>query len=293
MRFPSLRALEAFNEVARQLSIAKAADHLSVTHGAVSRLIGLLEGELDVRLFTRLPRGVELTAQGRLLMQQTTQAFALLEKGIADVKRVADDNAITVSLSMSLALKWLVPRLPSFRAAHPDIRVLVDADDGLADFEAGSVDVALRFGSGPWKGLHATLLAREELVAVASPALLGKLNTPMRARDVLRLPLVHDDFDPAWSRWAVAAGVPTLTASLPGQHFNDTGLLVAAALDGQAAALVRSLLAHDDLAAGRLVQLSDCTLPLKRSLYFVCRPGDDKRAPIRAFKAWLDHAMAA
>ncbi len=101
------------------------------------------------------------------------------------------------------------------------------------------------------------------------------------------LPLIHDDYNPGWEPWLERAGGGASGETLPGDRYGDTGLLIAAALDGQAVALVRRLLAADDLAAGRLVQVSDVTLPLERAVYFVCRAGDETRPAVAALRDWL------
>ena len=293
MRLPSLRAIQAFDAVARCGSFTMAADELSVTHGAVSRQVRLLEQQLDTDLFRRTAQGAEMTDDGQRLFLASSEAFAALRNGVADLKRRSEDRTITVSLPTSLALKWLVPRLPEFRAAQPDYAVLLDTNDALADFRSNTVDAALRFGKGAWKGLHVELLAREELVAVASPKLIGSRPTPLSASEISELPLLHDDYNPSWAQWFAQAGAEALGKDLAGDRYGDTGVLIAAAIDGQAVVLVRHLLAIDDLAAGRLIEISDVRLPIDQALYFVCRMGDQKRPAMRALRGWLHEQFAA
>lgn len=291
MRLPSLRAIQVFDAVARHRNFSRAADELAVTHGAVSRQIRSLEQQLGTTLFRRVAKGAELTGDGRVLFRSSREAFAALQSGIVDLERQAAKKTVTLSLTTSLALKWLVPRLPDFRSCHPEISILLDTNDAPVDFAAQAVDAALRYGQGSWKGLHARLLAKEELIAVASPGLIGDASPPLPPRVVTALPLVHDDYNPGWERWLERAGVGPGVAPLPGDRYADTALLIAAALDGQAAALVRRLLAADDLAAGRLVQISDVTLPLDRAVYFVCREGDENRPTVRVLHDWLSDQL--
>lgn len=288
---PSLRALQAFNAAARLGSFSRAADEMSITHGAVSRLVGLLEQDLGMPLFQRRARGVELTAAGQRLYDTTGQAFSLLAQGIAALAPDRHSSTLRVSLSTSLALKWLVARLPQFYARHPGIGITLDANDQLVDFDKSRIDVALRSGGGEWDGLQASLLLREELVAVAAPSLLARRAMPLTPQEILALPLVHDDFHGGWAAWARLAGV-ACDATLPGPHFNDTALLIGAVRAGQGVALVRRLLATDELAAGQLACLSDIAVPLEQSLYFVCRRGDQQRRPVVAFQHWLQESLA-
>ncbi|WP_420348452.1 transcriptional regulator GcvA [Pelagibius sp.] len=292
MRLPSLRAIQAFDAVARHGSFSRAADELAVTHGAVSRQIRALEQQLCTPLFHRTPKGAALTGNGEVLFQASRAAFAALRGGVADLARRNADRSVTLSLTTSLALKWLVPRLPAFRRRHPEIAVLLDTNDAPVDLFEQSVDCALRFGTGGWAGLHETRLTDEELVPVAAPGLVGDATLPLSPRDLIAFPLVHDDYNPGWDQWLEKAGAMPQAGALPGDRYIDSGVLIAAALDGQAVALVRRLLAADDLAAGRLIQVSDVTLPLERSLFFVCRAGDRNRPVVVALRDWLAESFA-
>ncbi|WP_299392114.1 transcriptional regulator GcvA [Pelagibius sp.] len=292
MRLPSLRAIQAFDAVARHGSFSRAADELAVTHGAVSRQIRALEQQLDTPLFHRTAKGAALTGDGAVLFQASRAAFAALRGGVADLARRRADTTITLSLTTSLALKWLVPRLPAFRRRHPEIAVLLDTNDAPVDLHEQPVDCALRFGTGGWTSLHETRLTEEELVAVAAPGLMDGASLPLSPHDLITFPLVHDDYNPGWDRWLEKAGAKSLNGALPGDRYIDSGVLIAAALDGQAVALVRRLLAADDLAAGRLIQVSDVTLPLERSLFFVCRAGDQNRPVVAALRDWLTESFA-
>lgn len=292
MRLPSLRAIQAFDAVARHGSFSRAADELAVTHGAVSRQIRTLEQQLCTPLFHRTAKGAALTGDGEVLFQASRAAFAALRGGVADLARRRADTAVTLSLTTSLALKWLVPRLPAFRRDHPDIAVLLDTNDAPVDLFEQPVDCALRYGIGGWPGLHQTRLTEEELVAVAAPGLIGNRSLPLAPRDLMAFPLVHDDYNPGWDQWLDKAGAEPPAGTLAGDRYIDSGVLIAAALDGQAVALVRRLLAADDLAAGRLIQVSDVTLPLERSLFFVCRAGDQTRPVVAALRAWLTESFA-
>jgi len=292
MRLPSLRAIQAFDAVARHGGFSRAADELAVTHGAVSRQIRALEQQLGTPLFHRTAKGAALTGDGEVLFQASRTAFAALRNGVADLARRRADTAVTLSLTTSLALMWLVPRLPAFRHRHPEIAILLDTNDAPVDLFEQQVDCALRFGTGGWPGLHETRLTEEELVAVAAPRLIGGRSLPLSPRDVISFPLVHDDYNPGWDRWLERAGAETPAGALPGDRYLDSGVLIAAALDGQAVALVRRLLAADDLAAGRLIQASDVTLPLERSLFFVCRAGDQNRPVVAALRDWLLESFA-
>ena len=282
-----LRALQASDETTTRSSLSKAADALNVTHGAISRQIKLLELHLSVTLFHRRPNGVELTKAGERLHQSTRGAFLALQLGVSEVKRIHHRQSITVSLSTSLALKWLVPLLSSFQQEHPGIALLLDTNDAFADFNTAEVDVALRFGEPGWDGLYHEQIRNEELIVVAAPSIVEKTRLPMCAEDVVDLPLLHDAFNIGWESWAAQVGLNADRINAQSIKYVDSAVLLEAAIDGQGVALARHLLAAKDLELGRLIRLDESRVPLDRGLYFVCRPGDQERITVRIFKKWL------
>ena len=282
-----LRGYQAFDVAATCGSLSKAADELGVTHGAISRQIKQLEEHLGILLFHRQPNGVETTDQGARLHEATQRAFNALQEGIQNVKRTADNQSITISLSASLATKWLVPRLPAFREAHPGLSVYLDTNDEVIDLQASQVDVALRYGTPAWGNLHSELLTEEELVVVAAPSLAEGQTIPMKPDAISSLPLLSDEFNPAWDIWATGNNLDPVKVANPMIRFVDSAVLITAAIDGQGVALARRLLVEDDLNAGRLVRLDQSVTGTDRSLYFVCRTGDRDRMPVRRFRKWL------
>jgi LysR family glycine cleavage system transcriptional activator len=282
-----LRALQAFDIAATTSNLSKAAKMLGVTHGAVSRQIKQLEQYFGLLLFYRRPNGVEKTNAGNQLHIATRQAFPMLEVGVQNVKSIRDHRSVTISLSISLAIKWLVPRLPEFRQKFPGIEVYLDTNDDVVDLDNSEVDIALRFGEPDLGGLHYEFLTEEELIVVASPTLVADKNLPMTPESIVRLPLLQDEFTPAWDKWAGLVGLDSSQLVSAKVNFMNSAVLVAAVIESQGVALVRRLLLDDDLKAGRLRRLDDTAVSLDSSLYFVCRNGDQHREPIRSLKNWL------
>lgn len=282
-----LRALQAFDAAATHSSLTRAAEALGVTHGAVSRQIKLLETYLGVHLLNRHPNGVEKTDAGEQLHRATRQGFSALQTGIGSVKREQDRRSITISLAASLATKWLVPRQPSFRAQHPGVALFLDTNDDVINFDDSEVDIALRYGVPNWTNLHHERLVDEDLIVVAAPSLVPGDKLPMKPLAIARMPLLHDQFEPAWDKWADAVGLERSRIAPAGVMYRDSAVLLTAVIDGQGAAIVRRLLVSDDLDAGRVVRLDDTSLASDRALYFVCRTGDQDRAMIRSLRNWL------
>jgi LysR family glycine cleavage system transcriptional activator len=211
----------------------------------------------------------------------------MLEVGVQNVKSIRDHRSVTISLSISLAIKWLVPRLPEFRQKFPGIEVYLDTNDDVVDLDNSEVDIALRFGEPDLGGLHYEFLTEEELIVVASPTLVADKNLPMTPESIVRLPLLQDEFTPAWDKWAGLVGLDSSQLVSAKVNFMNSAVLVAAVIESQGVALVRRLLLDDDLKAGRLRRLDDTAVSLDSSLYFVCRNGDQDREPIRSLKNWL------
>jgi LysR family glycine cleavage system transcriptional activator len=174
VRLPSLNGLCAFEAAARHLSFAGAAAELGVTRTAVSHQIRRLEEQLDVRLFVRLTASLALSKAGEAYLPDVRAAFDRLRVASRRLQvRPRQGRVLTVSTTPTLAAKWLVPRLPAFNAAFPDIEVRIGATMRLVDFAREPVDVAIRYGCGDWPGLRSDRLAMTDaFFPVCSPTLM-------------------------------------------------------------------------------------------------------------------------
>jgi len=260
-RLPNLKALHAFDAAARHLSFTKAAAELHVTQGAVSRMVRLLEQEVGARLFDRSPTGVSLTAAGARFAAGVADGFGRLRTAAAEVRRDAP-ALVRVGLLSSFATYWLMPRLPAFAAAHPGVEVELWPDHRPTPPGRDGIDLAVRYGAGPWSdGRHEMLLA-ERLVPVASPAALARC--PGEPLD--ELPLLSSSRTPHgpdgeidWRAWADAAGHVLPEEPRRWSWCRDYPLAVAAALSGGGALIARLALVGDLVEDGRLVPLSPVT----------------------------------
>ena len=183
-RLPPLNALRAFEAAARHLNFSRAADELSVTPGAVSQQIQNLEDYIGGPLFKRTPRGLLLTDTAQTALPALRDAFDNLAEAAALLTAQVEGRRLTITAAPSFAAKWLVPRLGRFEAAYPQVDVWLSADMDLVDFGAGEVDVAIRYGAGPYPGLESVRLMRETVVPVMSPELMATnpVGAPRRPR---------------------------------------------------------------------------------------------------------------
>ncbi len=296
-RLPPLNALRAFETAARHMNFSRAADELSVTPGAVSQQIQNLEDYIGSALFRRTPKGLLLTDAAQTALPALREAFDRLAEAASLLTANVDGRRVTVSAAPSFAAKWLVPRLGRFEQAHPEMDVWLSAGMELVDFASGEIDVAIRYGSGRYPALETVRLMSETVIPVASPALLA--DKPLDGPDDLaHHVLLHDgspdpdDSCPDWPMWLAARGIKAVDGTR-GARFNQSSLVIEAAVNGRGVALAKRALAQADLDAGRLVTpLQDPTAV--DFAYFVVYPKAKGRLPqVRAFVAWLAGEAAA
>lgn len=285
-RLPSLNALRAFESAARQLSFTKAAEELHVTQAAISHQIKALEEYLGVALFRRMNRALSLTDDGQAYLPPVREAFDLLHEATTSLLQNDEKGPLVVSVLPSFGARWLVGRLGRFRAAHPEIDVHVLPSADLVDFARDNVDVGIRYGRGEYAGLRTDRLLTEDIFPVCSPTLLEGEH-PLAAPDDLRFhTLLHDDGHGDWRTWLLAAGVTDIDP-MRGTVYNDSGMLIQAAIGGQGVALARGALASDALSDGRLLRPFELSLPSEYAYYLVCPEALANRPKTVAFREWV------
>jgi LysR family glycine cleavage system transcriptional activator len=291
-RLPPLESLRAFEAVARQLSFTAAAAELCVTQSAVSQRVRALEDELHVTLFLRLPRRLELTPDGERLARGVRQGLDHMVSALGAIDRESGSGVLAVTVLPSFARRWLMPRLPRFRARHPEIEVQILAEGRAIDLLQSGPDAALRFGHGAYPGLHATQLMADSVVPVCSPEFLARRGPIGSVEDILVLPLIHDtptetDHSKSdWQSWLIQVGAGRKPLS-PGLRFDQADMVVDAALLGLGIALARTSLIADELDSGRLVIAYPHTAPTAFSYYLLCRPQSATCPRIERFRDWL------
>lgn len=287
-KLPSLNALRAFEAAARHRSFARAAAELHVTPAAVSQLIKQLEETLNVPLFKR-GKTLALSDAARSAMPLFSEAFDRLELAVNRLRGGNSAGPLVISTPPTFAARWLIPRLDDFHAQHPDIELRLLATRRLVDFKVEDVDLALRFGAGPFPGLHAEKLMSETLVPVAAPTLADKIRTPA---DLLSCTLLHDELHdghpafPSWETWLASLGVD-VDRPLRIRHFGDSNLVIQAAVAGLGVGLAWQSLVADELRAGRLVRILDKTIATQNAYHLVVPPNRLHLDKVTAFRDWI------
>jgi DNA-binding transcriptional LysR family regulator len=265
---PPLNALKCFEAAVRSGSFSNAANELHVTQSAVSHQIRQLEDWFGFQLFERLGRNTVPTARAAELARALADAFGIISTACRRASQAEGKPVLTIAAIPSIATIWLIPRLPQFLQANPDVTMsLVYAFHGNpVDF--GHVDLAILFGHGAWDNARATKFLSGDNVAVCSRSFLEKHGPFREAKDLLSASLLHDTDQSGWQTWFRAAGLAH-TEPQPGPIFEDFNLLRSAALAGSGAALCPASLIADDFAAGRLVQIFPTIIGEDRAYYLV------------------------
>ncbi|MGE8323212.1 MAG: LysR substrate-binding domain-containing protein [Pseudomonas sp.] len=243
MKLPPLNAFRYFDIAAQTESFVRAAEHLHVTHGAVSRQVRLLEESLGVELFERRNRAIFLTPAGRALQGTTQAIFEQLEGAVQRLQQQARDNVLVLSCEPTIAMRWLIPRLPRFHAAHPDLQLHLVAAGGALDFARSGVDLAIRRDDFHWGNqLYSLKMCDEWIGPVCHPAARPHLDHQR---------LLHSSTRPsAWATWLRLSGKQARhTERSDYEHFY---LSIQAASAGLGLAMASALTVRDELDSGQL-----------------------------------------
>jgi len=281
---PPLNALRAFEAFGRRGRMTLAADELCVTHGAISRQIRQLEDHLGVALTDGPRNNLTLTEAGLTLAQALTQALDQIDAALPRPAG-AGDHALTVSCMPTFAMKWLIPRLPDFVAAHPEIQARIVESNGPFDFRADGIDLAIRMRAPhapPSLDADVTPFLKHYVGPVASPDLAARIDG---VESLAHLPRLHTrTFMDSWAEWELAADVALPPASV-NREFDHYFYMLEAAAAGLGVALSPWAFVENDLAAGRLV--APLGLVPGRAEVFALTPKGKATRAARRFRDWL------
>jgi LysR family glycine cleavage system transcriptional activator len=245
-----------------------------------------LEEWLDCRVLERSPRAVSLTQQGKILHDATRTSFGHIAQAVDRLRKTGQRRVLTLSSTAAFLSHWLMPRIEDLQRAVPHVDLRLHASDVLENLWAGGIDMAIRYGKGPFPGVHSTLLCRDELLPVCSP-LLGIATLA----DLAGARLIHIDGrrrpspEPDWARWCARTGLSSIDVT-NGPHFPDSMLAVQAAIAGQGVAIVSRILISDALSAGLL------QAPFQQSLegdtyHFAKAEGSQSDRDLQAIEEWF------
>jgi LysR family transcriptional regulator, glycine cleavage system transcriptional activator len=280
---PSLAALRAFAALAEYGSFTAAGAALNVSHAAVSQQVRALEERLGVPLVARSGRrGGLLTADGERLAVALAAAFEGIGRAVDELTGVDATRPLQVSTTPAFAARWLMPRISAFRHEHPEVELMLNPTAARVELTAGGIDVAIRYGTGDWRGVDSELLLPTTYVLVGAPSLIG-VRAIAEPRDILDLPWLQELGTSEMSAWLSDRGVVAPkkenVTHLPG-HLVLEGLR-----NGDGVSVTARALVERELKEGRLRVLFE-DAPPGLGYFIVTRPGV-QRPPLKAFVAWL------
>ncbi|NER61176.1 LysR family transcriptional regulator [Pseudomonas sp. MAFF212428] len=283
---PSMSVLIAFETAARHASFTKAAEELALTQSAVSRQVQALEAQLDVALFNREGRHIELTAAGALYHHELAAALARIRNAtLQTIAHKAGDGPLHLAVLPTFGSKWLLPRMHDFYRRHPSVLVHIHSRIAPAEQDSEQMHALISVGTGNWPGHVAHRLLSETLSVVASPtALPGYANlTPADVSQQSLLSVVSRPH--AWADWFEQNGLQHRAMRM-GPGFELTAHLIQAAVAGIGIGLVPRILVQDEILSGALVALFE---PVDSGRgYYLTYPARYQHLPsLQVFTQWL------
>ncbi len=285
---PPTAVLQAFEACARHLSVSRAAEELRLTQSAVSRQLAGLESLLDIRLFQRVRQRLVLTPAGAAYAPRVRASLARLEGATLELlSHRGTGGTLNLAVSPTFGTRWLIPRLPRFRTAHPGVMInFQNYTTRLSplDFAAEDVDAAIMLIEKPMPGITSHGLVRDARLPVCSPGTAATLHGPA---DLSRQVLIQQTTRPrGWVDWLAAAGVEGVDG-LRGPRFQHAAMVAEAAAAGLGVALLPRFLVATELASGRLLTPFGQVLE-GEAAYGLCYPEAAEEVPaLRAFRDWL------
>ena len=290
-----LSKLYTFEVAARHESFALAAEELFLTPSAVSHQINLLEKELDIKLFLRLHRKVELTSEGKRVFWALQSSLDHLNTEIKAIQNQALAGSLTIYARPSIAQCWLVPKLSDFIQRYPFIQLSILTGNENINFQRAGIDLAIYFDNQPSFQLDYQYLMDEHIIPVCSPEYAAKFNFMGNLDNLMHCTLLHDcqgwsngTGTDEWNSWAIHFNV-NIDSSV-GMSFDRSDLALIAAKNHLGITMGRKRLVQKDIETGELVMPFPEMYLRCDQHYYVASLKDRKWPKIDAFIDWLKDA---
>lgn len=292
-RLPPMNSLRAFEAAARHGSFVKAAAELHVTAAAISHQVRELEQTLNLKLFLRRPRGVILSETGNRYYKDVAEVFRLLGQATLSLQNVDIAGPLELSAPHAFCQFWLAPRLQKLRAAMPQLRLTVKADNHICDMRTDKAQVAVRFGMGQYPGLHSVFLMSDAAAPLVSTSKLEYAAVDRKTLLQTELLLAEHNLNPdepwmGWSPWLREARVNrakhnTLSVS-------DSALALSACLAGNGLCIGRLSLVFEAIKRQQLSILMPWRIT-DYGYYLLCSNVNINNPRIQAFSQWLQEEI--
>ena len=280
----SLNGIRVFVVAARLGSFQDAAQQLCVTPGAISRQIQTLEQQLAVQLFTRLPRKVDLTAAGKTLLEQVGPALTTIDEACLQLSGASQQEILRLESTPTFAMHWLLPRLPQFHAAYPQVQVELRTTQGLID-RSHPAHLFIRRCPDQFAGMDGTQFMKEYSMLVSSPDYLARHQIKDAASVARSHKIVMRSRQDLWPKWLEAHKLNILQPDMQ-MELDNTILAIQATVQGLGIAFIPILFLTDALTSGALVPIPEFR-PLQTGSYHWLSQQVPLSSANRTFIDWL------
>lgn len=286
-KIPSTASLIAFESASRHQSFTLAGDELALTQSAVGRQIASLEDLIGVKLFRRTRRGVALTTAGLEYSKIVRHRLREVENDAIEIaSRNEGGGSVELGVVPTFATHWLIPRLSSFYASHPDVKVNLHVKTRPFLFSESGLDATIYAGQGGWPGTNADILLNEPMAVVCAPQLIGR-RKKLTHTEISTLPLIQMTTRPdAWRKWFLAHGV-IADNDHAGLQVELFSMAVQAAVNGLGVALIPDYVVQNEINAGTLCAPVQNSFASGRAYYLISPEDSDRSAPLILFRDWL------
>lgn len=285
--------LEVFVRVIETGGFSAAARSLELSPSAVSKLVSRLEQRLGTRLLQRSTRQLQLTPEGCAFYERGLRVLADLDEAERCASAHAEPRGrLRVNANVPFGHHFLLPLLPGFLAAHPQVGVDVVLTDEVIDLLEQRTEVAVRAGPLKSSSLVARRLGATRMMIVAAPAYVARHGMPQSA-DALqahnRLDIAHPRAQSGWP--LVADGERQVVQTGGSARASDGEALRRLVLGGVGLARLAAFQVQADVAAGRLLPVLETANPGDLEEVHAVFQGQGGHLPLRA-RALLDYLMA-
>lgn len=291
---PPLNALRAFEAAARAGSYVGAAQELGVSAAAVSQQVRHLEDYLGKQLFMRFNNRVVLTDAGQAIHVGASEALQLISTMTEQIVSGAARSRLVISVITSVAERWLESRLAIFARQHSNLRLDLRVEQDPVNFGRHNIDLRISYGASLYPEMITLPLCNDEVLPLCSPSYFER-NPAARLRGmqaVSQEDLIHTNWGPmffshpTWEAWFAKAGLGRPDDS-KGYRIGTSSLVLDMTRDGVGVALGQRMMAANDLAAGKLVALSEITIALGEPYCFVYPKSKARKPGLQQLVGWL------
>lgn len=281
---PSMPSLLAIEAVDRLGSASAAAQELSLTQGAISRQLQVIEAQMGAALIHRDGPRLRLTPAGQDYAREVRRALQSLNHASLTLRANPLGGSLNLAILPAFGMHWLAPRLADFTKMHPEVTINLSTRLKPFDFASSAFDAAIHYGRQDWAGVDYLPLMEETLLPVAAPRLLIKPIT--QALDILSYPLLQiEGRSGDWGRWLAHYGHANQRP--PAMLFDQFATMIQGAVHGLGIALVPSFLITREKAEGSLIPVFGAPFKSVSSYYLVWPKDRPARGPLLSFQTWL------